>query len=279
MTDNHRNVDEKVVEAFGREWSRFTNLEASEKDLASIFRAYTVNFPWESLPDNAIGFDAGCGSGRWAKFFASRVGYLHCIDASQEALEVAKIVLRDYQNIEFHHEDLSNLSLEEESCDFGYSLGVLHHIPDVEDALESCVARLKPGAPFLVYLYHDLSSASWVFRQIFMFVTVLRVGISNLPFRIRHFLTDLLAFMVYFPLARTARFIEKLGLNPSFIPLFQYRNRSLYVMRNDSLDRFGTRLEKRFSRDEVFELLISSGLENIYISDDPPWWVAVGHKS
>jgi hypothetical protein len=38
--------------------------------------------------------------------------------------------------------------------DFGYSLGVLHHVADTEGALRAAVRTLKPGAPLLVYLYY-----------------------------------------------------------------------------------------------------------------------------
>ena len=49
-------------------------------------------------------------------------------------------------------------------------------------------------------------------------------------------------------------------------------------MRNDALDRFGTRLEKRYSREEVRVLLEGAGLEKVDIADGPPWWVAVGWR-
>jgi hypothetical protein len=89
---------------------------------------------------------------------------------------------------------------------------------------------------------------------------------------------DVLAAVMYWPLARTARIVEMAGRDPSSLPLFQYRHRSFYVMRNDSLDRFGTRLEKRYSRDEVLDLLEGAGLENVQFADGPPWWVAVGWR-
>jgi hypothetical protein len=38
--------------------------------------------------------------------------------------------------------------------DFGYSLGVLHHLPDPRAGLAACVTKLKPGAPMLVYIYY-----------------------------------------------------------------------------------------------------------------------------
>ena len=202
-----------------------------------------------------------------------------CIDASVEALDVARRVLADHDNVEFRHEDLSAMGLEDESCDFGYSLGVLHHVPDTEDATRACTRKLKPGAPFLVYLYYDLEGAGVVRRSLLAVVTGFRMLISRLPRLIRYLVTDLLALVLYLPLARVARLVERVVLDPSRVPLFQYRNRSFYVMRNDALDRFGTRLEKRYSRDEVRDLLEGAGLTDVVFSDGPPWWVALGRRS
>ena len=38
------------------------------------------------------------------------------------------------------------------------------------------------------------------------------------------------------------------------MPLNIYKNKSFYVMRNDSLDRFGTKYEKRYSKKNILEL-------------------------
>ncbi|MBJ30126.1 MAG: SAM-dependent methyltransferase [Acidimicrobiaceae bacterium] len=274
-----RNVDLKVVEAFGQEWARFTNADLDPMELQSMFDDYVAVFPWDELPPDPIGFDAGCGSGRWAAFFAPRVGHLHCVDASREALDIARQVLRGYQNVSFHHEDLSSFGVGDGTCDFGYSLGVLHHVPDTAEALRSCIRKLRPGAPFLVYLYYDLEGAGFVRRFLHQLVTAVRIMVSRLPRRPRHLVADLLAIAVYWPSARTALLVEHLGLDPSRLPLFQYRNRSFSVMRNDALDRFGTRLEKRFSRDEVRNLLEQAGLVDVEFSEGPPWWVAVGRRS
>jgi len=272
------NLDKRVVEGFGEEWSRFSNERLAVAELQEMFDLYTSEFPWDDLPDDAVGFDAGCGSGRWARFFAPRVGLLHCVDASEAALGVAKKALADQDNVVFHHDDLSSMGLEDASCDFGYALGVLHHIPDTELATSTCVAKLKPGAPFLVYLYHDLAGMGWFQRRILGAVTVVRVLVSRLPSRPRALVADVLAMAVYWPLARLAWLVERLGGDPSGVPLFQYRDRSFYVMRNDALDRFGTRLEKRYSMDQVRDLLEAAGLENVTFSEGPPWWVAVGWR-
>ena len=42
------------------------------------------------------------------------------------------------------------------------------------------------------------------------------------------------------------------------------------------LDRFGTRLEKRFTRPEIAAMLESAGLSNIRFRNAEPFWCAVG---
>ena len=71
------NTDHAVVEAFGQEWSKFDQNEADPVELRAIFDLYFAIFPWNELPRDAVGFDLGCGSGRWAYFVAPRVGRLH----------------------------------------------------------------------------------------------------------------------------------------------------------------------------------------------------------
>ena len=273
-----RNLDHRVVKSFGEEWSRFDNQRLEVDELEEMFSCYTSVFPWEDLPDGSEGFDAGCGSGRWARFFAPRVGRLHCIDASEAALEVARTTLASETNVEFRHEALSSIGLEDASCDFGYALGVLHHIPDTERAVAACAAKLKPGAPFLVYLYYDLEDRAWLNRLLLRAVTVVRFVVSRLPSKARSLVAEILAAVVYWPLARMARLVELAGRDPAIFPLFHYRHRSFYVMRNDALDRFGTRLEKRYSREGVRQLLEGAGFEKVVFSEGPPWWVAVARR-
>ena len=49
-------------------------------------------------------------------------------------------------------------------------------------------------------------------------------------------------------------------------------------MRTDALDRFGTRLEQRFSKIEIELMLTEAGFTNICFSDHMPFWCAVGTK-
>ena len=84
--------------------------------------------------------------------------------------------------------------------------------------------------------------------------------------------------MVYFPLARLSRIIEIIGINVSNIPLSSYRNKNFYSMRTDALDRFGTRLEKRFTKTQIEQMLLESGLEKIEFRSQEPYWCAIGYR-
>ena len=94
----------------------------------------------------------GCGSGRWALLVAPKIGQLTCIDPSSEAISVAKKNLAHLTNTVFINASVFEQPLPVNSQDFGYCLGVLHHIKDTEKALDECIKMLKPGAPFLIYV-------------------------------------------------------------------------------------------------------------------------------
>lgn len=273
------NVDEKTVAGFGDEWSSFDQSGMMGEELDQQFARYFAVFPWHLLPPNATGVDIGCGSGRWALKTAERVGFLHCVDASDAALSVAQRNLSHLTNVAFHHASVEAMPIADESLDFGYSLGVLHHIPDTEQGLRAAAAKLKPGSPFLVYLYYSFDNRPVWFRIIWKLSDVGRGLISRLPFGLKRVVTDLIAATVYFPLAKTAAIAEKAGFSVGSLPLSTYRRHSFYTMRTDALDRFGTRLEQRFSKVQIEKMMVNAGFADIKFSDEEPFWCAVGIRS
>jgi SAM-dependent methyltransferase len=272
------NVDPAVVAGFGDEWSRFDQSALDPAELAELASQYFAVFPWDRLSPNAVGVDLGCGSGRWARVVAPRVATLHCVDPSAEALAVARRNLRQFRNVVFHQAGVDAIPLPEGSLDFAYSLGVLHHVPDTAAALASLAAKLRPGAPLLVYLYYAFDNRPAWFRAVWRASELLRCAISRTPHGVRFVLSQVLAAGVYWPLARLARVAERAGLDVRHLPLSAYRDRSFYVMRTDALDRFGTRLEHRFTRTAIARMMEQAGLQDIIFSEGPPYWCAVGTR-
>lgn len=273
-----KNVDSDVVSDFGDEWEKFDQSSVSKMELENIWKKYFSLFPWNQLSPNAEGFDLGCGSGRWAYFVAPKVGKLHCIDPAQKALSVARKTLSSYSNCVFHNVIVDDIPLEDNSMDFAYSLGVLHHIPNTELGIKKCVEKLKPNAPFLLYLYYALDNKPLWFRGIWKMSDILRKGISVLPTKLKYIISQLIAVLIYYPLSKIAKILENLGFDVSSIPLSFYRDKSLYTMRTDALDRFGTRLEQRFTKKEIELMMINAGLIQIEFREDEPYWCVIGYK-
>lgn len=273
------NIDPRTVEGFGVEWSRFDQSGVPEAQLRRHFDDYFRVFPWDKLPPGAVGFDVGCGSGRWARFVSERVGTLHCLDASEAALAVARRRLANRPNCQLHLCSVDAMPLHDGTMDFGYSLGVLHHVPDTAGALRACVAKLKPGAPFLLYLYYALENRPPWFRALWAASNRVRQVISRLPARSRVLVADAIAGSVYWPLARASRAAAALGLPVDNLPLSFYRDASFYTMRTDALDRFGTQLEQRFTAAQIAQMMTEAGLTDVRFSDRAPFWCAVGQRA
>ena len=272
------NVDAETVQHFGEEWSAFDQQELDPVELQEHYDAYFAMFPWDKLPDQPTGFDMGCGSGRWAKITAPRVGKLLCVDASDAALEVAKRALEAEENCELIHAPVNEAPIDPNSMDFGYSLGVLHHIPDTAEGIKACASFLKPGAPLLLYLYYAFDNRPFWFRWIWSLSNLFRRIICRLPRGLKHFACLIIAAIVYWPLARFGALTEKLGAPMPNLPLWAYRHMSFYTMKTDALDRFGTPLEQRFTRVQIREMLEAAGMENPVFSDKIPFWCVVAHK-
>lgn len=274
-----KNSDPATVSSFGDEWERFDQNALDDDEHERVFEQYFGIFPWHDLPEDAKGFDMGCGSGRWAVLVAPRVGQLTCIDPAAAALDVARAKLAHLDNVLLVNAGVDDEPLPPESQDFGYSLGVLHHIPDTAAALRDCVRLLKPGAPFLVYLYYRFDNRPFWYAPVWRVSDILRKLIIRLGPSAKSAVTDLIAASVYFPLARLARLGEVLGLDVRGWLLSSYRDMSFYTMRTDARDRFGTPLEQRFTRAEIEAMMRQAGLEDIGFSDSVPFWCAVGRKS
>ena len=273
-----KNQDKNTVDGFGDEWSRFDQSDLPQAEQQLLFDEYFSVFPWKNISKESTGFDLGCGTGRWAKSVAPKVKKLICIDPSS-ALDIAKKNLSNFDNCVFDSATVDEMPMQDNSMDFGYSLGVLHHVPDTALGIKQCVKKLKIGAPLLLYLYYRFDNRPWWFRLIWFVTDLLRRVVSKMPYKLRYVSSQIISIIVYFPLARFALFLEKLNFNVSNFPLSSYRNLSFYTMRTDALDRFGTRLEQRFTRKEIKNMMRNAGLENIEFSNSKPFWVAVGYKS
>ena len=102
---------------------------------------------WASqLPNDAVGVDIGCGSGKAAELLQSQrgikvIGY----DISEVAVEAAK-----KRGVRAHQVDVTKLPIEGRSQDFAIALDVIEHIEDKKALLNEIFRVLRPGGKCLI---------------------------------------------------------------------------------------------------------------------------------
>ena len=279
FTDLHQseNIDVELVKDFGKEWEKFAvHNEANVKELR---KEYFDIVDRNMVNKNTYMIDIGCGSGRWTDYFTDKAGFIEAIDPS-EAVLVADKMLGKKENVRITKASVDTIPWNDETFDFGMSVGVLHHIPNTRRALIDCVKKIKKGGYFYVYLYYRFDNRGILFKLLFYISNILRLLISRLPVALKKAVCDVLAVLIYWPLSRFAGLLYKMGMKKlaTKIPLSAYANKPFYNMRNDCLDRFGTRLENRFLRSEVEAMMSEAGLGKIQFGENSAFWHAVGIK-
>jgi len=275
---NDNNVDRKTVESFGDEWEAFHGFD--EKEIQKLGDEYFDIINREMLNESSSVLEVGCGSGRFLKYLSDKAGLVVGVDPS-DAVYAANDLLGKKENVILARATANDLPFASESFDFVYSIGVLHHIPDTQKAMQGCVDKVRRGGYFFVYLYYKLDNRGFLFRTVFYFANLLRKAVSKLPGRLKRFACDVLAVVLYMPFVGLCRLLKFLGMPVSIrkkIPLYGYENKSFYIIRNDALDRFGTPLEQRFTKKQVQEMMENCGLSEIIFSNNIPYWHAVGKK-
>jgi ubiquinone/menaquinone biosynthesis C-methylase UbiE len=274
-----KNLDKETVASFGEEWKSFHGF--SEADLKWLGDKYFDIVTPDMLNNTMNVIDIGCGSGRIIKYLRGRYGHITGIDPSQ-AIFVANELIGKEENVELIQASTDNIPFDDGHFDFGYSLGVLHHIPDTQKALNDSVRKIRPGGHFLLYLYYSLDNKPFYLRIFFFLSNLIRLVVSKMPGKMKRVCCDILAVVLYLPFVGLCRLLKWFGVPERIrknVPLQSYESQSFYLIRNDSLDRFGTPLEQRFSRKQMKAMMETAGLTDVLFSEDIPYWHAVGRKA
>lgn len=272
-------ADRDTVQAFSEQWEHFSGFSAVAEETPYMFDEFFSLFPWDKigLPDKGI--DIGSGTGRFSIMVASRVGHLTLLDAAPSAIKLARKRLAGIKNVSFINASVDQSGIDDFSMDFGYSYGVLHHIPDTEGALRDCVRMLKRDAPFLVYLYYKFDNRPLWYAWLWRLSNLIRIPVSRLHGKVRNVACDICAVVIYWPLSRVCWLLDRLGLTVPNFPLWQFRNERMIRFRSQARDRFGTPLENRFTKQEIRRMMERVGLERIDFYNGTPYWCAVGYKT
>ena len=274
--ERDQNLDQEVINSFGHEWAAFDYSESeSDEALDKQFLAYCAPIDLNQFNvDSAVAADFGAGSGRWAVRLLPYFSMIYALEPSDGANQVLRNKFKNETQVKILQETVGANSIPAESLDFAMSLGVLHHIPDTGLAISDVASKIKSGGIFLCYLYYKLENKPLFYRGLFWISNSLRWVISRLPYAVRRIVAQIIAGIIYLPLSRTSKILGTRGIDVSNFPLHHYANMPFVMLENDALDRFGTRLEQRFSKHEIIEMIDKAGfdLSTLRFSETEPFW-------
>jgi SAM-dependent methyltransferase len=109
------------------------------------------------IPFDADVIDVGCGTGQLACFLGLKGRRVTGVDYSQHSLALAES-LRDrfhLANVRFQRENILELRVPDESFDYVFCNGVLHHTSDPHGGFQHLVRIARGGAFIVVGLYNS----------------------------------------------------------------------------------------------------------------------------
>jgi ubiquinone/menaquinone biosynthesis C-methylase UbiE len=152
---------------YGDLWEKLT-LEDVTVEPGNLLkkRINSPGFSFLSLKDKNV-LDLGCGSGRYtialSAFGCKRItGY----DMGEQGINVGRNIIKKLgiQNVIFEKGNVLDLPYENESFDFVFCNGVLHHTKDMEKGISELYRVLKTSGKAFIYLYAD-KGLFWNFRK------------------------------------------------------------------------------------------------------------------
>ena len=259
-----RGTGDDVRRSFSEEWKAYGSILPEHDE---EFAAYFDIVDLASLRDSLV-VDLGCGSGRWSAKLAPHAGAVVLVDFS-DAIFVARENLSDAPNAVFFRGDVTNLPFANDSVDFLFSLGVLHHLDRPCLPVARDLMRLGPRGLF--YLYYALDNRPDYYRALLSLVTASRRSLGRVESeKSRQRISRALALGVYRPMVGIGALADKAGIKAP-VPLYEsYRGKSVERIEQDAYDRFFTSIEQRVSRQEIEACF--SGVGEVAISESEPYW-------
>jgi len=249
--------------SFGFEWSKYarTQLDHARSQMSEEDFRRRTGFTPEQLKDKWV-LDVGCGMGRFAEV-ASRWGAkVVAIDLSRAA-EVAAQNLAGRENVWVCQADLFHLPFAPESFDYIYSLGVLHHTVNCEQAFKKLPEFLRPAGTIAIWVYS-------AYNKWYRMSDIYRRITTRLPWRWLHRLCEIAGPLYYVHCGlRGIPFLGRIlsGALKYVLPMPLYPNWELRVL--DTFDWYSPKFQSKHTYEEVFRWFEDCGLRDLRVLFEP----------
>ena len=116
--------------------------------------------------------DVGCGNGYVLSKYALEGGEVYGIDITQAGVDLCLKRFELFGLVgNFRVADAQDIPYPDSTFDCVCSMGVLHHVPDTQKALDEIFRVLKPGGRLIVMFYHRHSAKYQLKYRVWSWVT------------------------------------------------------------------------------------------------------------
>jgi len=144
---------------FGYQWNRWARVQFDDQNIGRPMEGHTTcmfeditGFTSEELCGRIV-LDIGCGPGRFTDVVANMGASVIALDYSS-AIDAAKANFQSKDvDILFLQADALCLPLKDNSVDFSFSIGVLHHTPSPSSGVLEACRVTRAGGKFAVRVY------------------------------------------------------------------------------------------------------------------------------
>lgn len=247
------------ADSFGFQWSLFAQTQLDSQDSQESEKDFRERTGF--TPDELAGklvLDVGCGMGRFAEVATRWGARIVGVDLSQ-ASEVAARNLSGQRAAIFFRADVFALPFAPESFDYIYSLGVLHHTPDCEQAFKSLLPLLKPGGTIAIWVYS-------AYNRWYRLSDLYRKVTHRLPPRVLLNLCRVAGPLYY--VHQGLRRVPLFGRTASgalrfLLPTTLHPNSDVRVL--DTFDWYSPKYQSKHTYEEVFRWFEACGLESLRV--------------
>lgn len=258
-------------------WKKFRNNSALEE--------YHYRFMAQVIPvkiaSGKIGLDLGCGAGLDTYLLAKENPSIKIIGIDiSDGIYEARRISEKLNNVRIVKGSVTRIPLKDNTCDFVYSFGVLHHIHNYKEGLWEIKRVLKNKGSCFLYLYEDHSDNPIKFISLKLASLVRKITIrlpEEIVYGFSYFLSPLLFICFSLPAKFFRRFkctlnlYEKMPFNFAETP---------FSLAGDIYDRFSVPVEFRFNKAALLELFKEFAFSNTGITklEATAGWVVWGRK-
>lgn len=266
-----RSIAQKTIEDFGEQWLHYTDSQGYYGSLDLFRDILGPLFSLEDLPGSRVA-DIGSGTGRVVKMLVE-AGATHVLAVEpSDAYFILERNARAYEGrvlpLRARGEEIpSGLEL-----DLVFAIGVLHHIPDPSPVVRAAHNALKPGGRVVIWMYAKEGNERYL-----SFVRPLRQITTRLPH-------GLLAGLCWSLCLALDAYLVAARRLPIRVPMREYVLGPFSKLTRDKrqlviYDQLNPAYAKYYTRDEVTELLITGGFEQVSLYHrHGNSWTATGRK-